>query len=81
MTTETIDAPMPGVFYRRPDPDEDVFAEEGEEVSAGDTVCMIGVMKNFHELQTEVDGTVTAFLVDNEQEVEAGQALVEIEVE
>lgn len=81
MTTETIDAPMPGVFYRRPDPDEEVFVEEGDEVAAGETVCMIGVMKNFHELQAESDGTIVAFLVENEEEVEAGEALIEIEVE
>jgi acetyl-CoA carboxylase biotin carboxyl carrier protein len=42
--TVTVEAPMPGVFYRRPDPDEPVFAEEGDEVAAGDKVALIGVM-------------------------------------
>lgn len=75
----TIEAPMPGVFYRRPDPDEPVFVEEGDEVSAGETVALIGVMKNFHDITAETDGVVESFLVDNEAEVEAGDALVTLE--
>jgi len=72
---DTIEAPMPGVFYRRPDPDEPTFAEEGEEVSAGDTVALIGVMKNFHDVTVDRDGVIDSFLVENETEVQAGDAL------
>jgi acetyl-CoA carboxylase biotin carboxyl carrier protein len=74
--TVTVEAPMPGVFYRRPDPDEPVFAEEGDEVAAGDKVALIGVMKNFHDVTVDTDGVVTEFLVDNESEVEAGDSLL-----
>jgi acetyl-CoA carboxylase biotin carboxyl carrier protein len=81
MTTETIEAPMPGVFYRRPEPDEDVFVEEGDTVEAGDPVCMIGVMKNFHKIQAESGGTVAEIPVENEAEVDAGDALVRIDSE
>jgi acetyl-CoA carboxylase biotin carboxyl carrier protein len=75
----TIEAPMPGVFYRRPDPDEPVFAETGDEVEEGDKVALIGVMKNFHDITVDTRGIVTEFLVENETEVEAGDALVTIE--
>lgn len=75
----TIEAPMPGVFYRRPDPDEPVFAEEGDEVEEDDPVAVIGVMKNFHDVTADTDGTITSFLVDNEEEVEAGDALLTID--
>lgn len=77
----TITAPMPGVFYRRPDPDEPVFVEEGDEVEAGDVVGLIGVMKNFHDITAEEDGTVVEFFAENESEVDAGDDLVEIETE
>ncbi len=76
---ETIDAPMPGVFYRRPDPDEPVFAEEGDEVSADETVGLIGVMKTFHDIEPGTDCVVASFEADNETEVEAGDTLVTIE--
>jgi acetyl-CoA carboxylase biotin carboxyl carrier protein len=77
--TTTIEAPMPGVFYRRPDPDDPVFVEEGDDVEAGEKVALIGVMKNFHDITTETDGVLAEFLVENETEVEAGDALAVVE--
>ncbi|MDX6379651.1 MAG: acetyl-CoA carboxylase biotin carboxyl carrier protein [Rubrobacteraceae bacterium] len=79
MASNTIKAQMPGTFYRRPDPDSDAYVEEGDEVSAGDTVGLIEVMKSFHEVKTEVDGTISKFLVENEDAIDAGQDLVELE--
>lgn len=75
----TISAPMPGVFYRRPDPDDPVFAEEGEAVEAGEVIGLIGVMKNFHDVTAEQAGTVVAFHAENESEVDTGDALVDID--
>lgn len=74
----TIEAPMPGVFYRRPDPDEEFFVEEGDQIGKGDVVAMIGVMKNFNEIKADVDGVVKQIFVENEAEIEAGQDLIEI---
>jgi acetyl-CoA carboxylase biotin carboxyl carrier protein len=62
-----------------PDPESDVYVNEGDEVSAGDTVGLIEVMKSFHEVKAEEDGTVSKFLVENEDAVDAGQDLVELE--
>jgi acetyl-CoA carboxylase biotin carboxyl carrier protein len=70
---------MPGTFYRRPDPESDPFVEEGDEVSAGDTIGLIEVMKSFHEVKTEEDGKVSRFLVESEDAVDAGQELAELE--
>jgi acetyl-CoA carboxylase biotin carboxyl carrier protein len=70
---------MPGTFYRRPDPESDFYVEEGEQVSAGDTVGLIEVMKSFHEVKAEEEGTIARFLVGNEEAVDAGQDLVEME--
>ena len=77
--TKTVKAQMPGTFYRRPDPDSDFYVEEGESVSAGDTLGLIEVMKSFHEVKAEEDGTVTRFLVENEAAVDAGQDLLEMD--
>ncbi len=79
MAKNTVKAPMPGTFYRAPDPESDPYVQEGDEVSAGDTVGLIEVMKNFHEVQVEEDGTISKFLVENEGAVDAGQDLVELE--
>ncbi len=79
MAGKTVKAQMPGTFYRRPDPESDVYANEGDEVSAGDTVGIIEVMKSFHEVKAEESGTISKFLVENEDAVDAGQDLVELE--
>ena len=76
---KTVKAQMPGTFYRRPDPDSDLYVEEGGAVSAGDTVGLIEVMKSFHEVKAEEDGTVSKFLVESEDAVDAGQDLLEME--
>ncbi len=76
---KTVKAQMPGTFYRRPDPDSDVYVEEGDHVSAGDTIGLIEVMKSFHEVKAQEDGTISRFLVESEDAVDAGQDLVELE--
>ncbi|MGH3145624.1 MAG: acetyl-CoA carboxylase [Rubrobacter sp.] len=76
---KTVKAQMPGTFYRQPDPESDVYVEEGDQVSAGDTVGLIEVMKSFHEVKAEESGTISRFLVENEVAVDAGQDLVELE--
>ena len=52
---------MPGTFYRRPDPESDPYFEEGDQVSAGDTVGLIEVMKSFHEVKAEEEGTIARY--------------------
>ena len=79
MADKTVRAQMPGTFYRRPDPESDPYAEEGDQVSVGDTVGLIEVMKSFHEVMAEEEGTIARFLVENEEAVHAGQDLVEME--
>ena len=79
MADKVVRAQMPGTFYRSPDPESDPYANEGDEVSAGDTVGLIEVMKSFHEVKAEEDGTISKFLVENEDAVDAGQDLVELE--
>lgn len=70
---------MPGVFYRKPDPDEPPFFDEGDHIQEGDIVALVGVMKSFHDITADGAGEITEFLVDHEEEVAAGQELVVVE--
>jgi acetyl-CoA carboxylase biotin carboxyl carrier protein len=79
LADKTVRAQMPGTFYRRPDPDSDPYVNEGDSISAGDTVGLIEVMKSFHEVKAEDDGTVSKFLVEDEEAVDAGQDVLELE--
>jgi acetyl-CoA carboxylase biotin carboxyl carrier protein len=71
-----IRAQIPGIFYRRPDPDSDAFVEEGGTIEAGAVVGLIEVMKQFHEV---VAGTVIGFEVENEGAISPGDVVARIE--
>jgi acetyl-CoA carboxylase biotin carboxyl carrier protein len=76
-----VTAPMPGTFYRRPHPDEPPFVQVGDRVSAGDTVCIIEVMKQFSEVAAGAAGVISDIKVDNEAAVRAGQVLVVVDTD
>lgn len=78
--TKSIISPIPGVFYRRPSPEEDVYVKEGEHVKAGDVIGLVEVMKNFHEIKADTDGTLVRFTVENEEVVDAGGEIAIIEI-
>ena len=71
-----VRAPMLGTFYRAPSPGEKPFVEVGQHVKAGDTVCLIEVMKLFNSIGAGVDGTVVAIPAQNGALVEYNQPLV-----
>jgi acetyl-CoA carboxylase biotin carboxyl carrier protein len=79
MARHEVLTPVPGTFYRRPDPDSDTFVSEGGEVASGDTVGLVEIMKNFQNVEAEVGGTLVEFLVENEDAVQAGQAVAVID--
>jgi biotin carboxyl carrier protein len=79
MARHEVLTPVPGTFYRRPDPDSEPFLHDGDAVSIGDTVGLVEIMKNFQEVEAEVGGTLVEFLVGNEDAVEAGQAVAVID--
>ena len=80
MAEHTIKSPYPGTFYRRPNPDSKPYVAEGDQVSSGDVVGLVEIMKNFHEIKAETDGLVERFLVENEAAVEAGQDILAVRV-
>jgi len=70
---QTIKSPLPGIFYRRPNPQSDPYVKEGDHVRPGDIVGLVEVMKSFFEVKAEETGTIQRFLVENEEAVSAGQ--------
>lgn len=79
MAIKTIQAPIPGIFYRRSAPGEPPFKNNGDSVAVGDTLGLIEVMKNFTPVQAEYPGRIVRFIADNEEPIMAGQPLVEID--
>lgn len=75
----TVKSPMVGTFYRSSSPGAKAFAEVGDTIKAGDTICIIEAMKILNEIEADKSGTVTQILCDNGQAVEYGQPLFVIE--
>ena len=73
-----VEAPMVGTFYSSPSPDAEPFVKVGDEVNAGDTLCIIEAMKMMNQIEAEVSGRIAAIQVQNGEPVEFGQRLFAI---
>ncbi len=69
---------LPGIFYRKPSPEEPEFKSDGDTVAVGDVIGLIEVMKTFHELKADSAGTIDKFLLENEDPVTAGQPVLDL---
>ncbi|MFZ1879122.1 MAG: biotin/lipoyl-containing protein [Gaiellaceae bacterium] len=74
-----VESPMVGTFYRAPAPGSAPFVEEGDAVSAGQTLCILEAMKLMNEVKSEVEAVVRKVHVANADPVEYGQLLFELE--
>ena len=68
-------SPMVGTYYEAAAPGADPFVRIGDEVQAGDTLCIIEAMKMMNQIEADVAGRVTAILVTSGEPVEFGQPL------
>ena len=73
-----IRSPMPGTFYSAPDPESTSFVNIGDNVNAGDTICIVEAMKIMNEIQVEESGIIEEILVDNSSPVEFDQVLFKL---
>ena len=70
-----VKSPMVGTFYRSASPGAKAFVDVGQNVSAGETLCIIEAMKLLNEIEADKEGVIKAVLVENGQPVEFGQPL------
>ncbi len=75
----TVKSPMIGTFYRASGPDKAPFANVGDTISKGSTLCIIEAMKLFNEIESEVSGKIVKVLVDDASPVEYDQPLFLVE--
>jgi len=74
-----IKSPTPGTFYTSPSPDAPQFVTVGSRVTPSTVVCVIEAMKIFNEIQAECSGVIAEVLVQNQQPVEWGQVLFNVD--
>lgn len=78
LTGHVVRSPMVGTFYRAASPTSASFAEVGQKVKKGDTLCIVEAMKMMNQIECDKDGTVGEILVENGQPVEFDQPLFTI---
>jgi len=76
---KAITSPMVGTFYKASSPDSQPFVTLGQEVKAGDVVCIIEAMKLMNEIESEFSGKIIEICVEDGQPVEFGQTLFYVE--
>lgn len=74
-----VEAPLVGIFYSSPTPEEPPFVEVGQKVHKGDTLCIIEAMKTMNEISAPCDGAITRIFLQNGDMVEYKQLICVIE--
>ena len=74
----TVKSPIVGTFYESPAPGSLPFVKAGDQVAAGQVVCIIEAMKLMNEIESDASGEIVKILVNNGQPVEYGQPLFSI---
>jgi len=76
-----VKAPMAGVFYRRPAPDEPPYVELGSPVETKQTLGLLETMKVFQKLKSPAAGRVAGIAAHDGNPVSDGALLFVIETE
>ncbi|HTD30123.1 MAG TPA: acetyl-CoA carboxylase biotin carboxyl carrier protein [Steroidobacteraceae bacterium] len=74
-----ITAPMVGTFYASPSPGAKPFVEIGDEIKAGQVLCIIEAMKMMNQIEADKSGRIASIMARNGDPVEFGQPLFVVE--
>ena len=75
---EVVSAPLVGVFYAAPAPEEPPYVTAGAQVKKGDTLCLIEAMKMMSEVPAPADCVVEEILAQDGEAVGMGAPLFRI---
>lgn len=75
---EVVAAPLVGVFYAAPAPEEPPYVTAGAQVKKGDTLCLIEAMKMMSEVPAPADCVVEEVLAQDGEAVGVGAPLFRI---
>lgn len=75
---DLVTAPLVGVFYAAPSPEEPPYVTPGASVKKGDTLCLIEAMKMMSEVPAPADCVVEEVLVRDGEAVGVGAPLFRI---
>jgi biotin carboxyl carrier protein len=74
-----VRAPMSGIFYRKPAPDQPPFVEVGDRVKKRQVLALLETMKVFQKVRSPSDGRIVEIIAQNESPVRDNDPLFVIE--
>ncbi len=74
-----VRAPMSGVFYRRPAPDQPAYVEVGDTIKKKQVLALLETMKVYQKIKAPADGKIIEIVVDNESPLADGDLILVIE--
>ena len=75
-----VKAPMSGVFYKRPSPDEAAYVEVGDRVKKKQVLGLLETMKVFQKVKSPVNGTILEIVAEDETPLRDEDLMFIIEV-
>ena len=70
-----IPSPIVGTYYECPSPGSPPFVKVGDQVDAGQVLCIVEAMKLMNEIESDVAGEIVKLMAKNGQPIEYGQPL------
>ncbi len=70
-----VKSPIVGTFYEAPSPGAPPFVKVGDNVEAGQVLCIVEAMKLLNEIESDMAGEIVKKLATNGQPIEYGQEL------
>ena len=75
-----VRAPMSGVFYRRPAPDQPSYVEVGDTVKKKQVLALLETMKVFQKVKCPVNGKILEIVPQSETPLKDDDLMFIIEV-
>ena len=75
-----VRAPMSGVFFRKPSPDEAPYVEVGDTVKKKQVLGLLETMKVYQKIKCPVNGKVVEILPESESPLKDDELIFVIEV-
>ncbi|MEJ2726924.1 MAG: acetyl-CoA carboxylase biotin carboxyl carrier protein subunit [Deltaproteobacteria bacterium] len=74
-----VRAPMSGVFYRKPTPDDPPYVEVGETVEKKQVLALLETMKVFQKVKSPASGKIVEIIPQNESALKDNDLMFIIE--
>jgi len=76
-----IKAPIAGVFYRNPSPEDPPYVKVDDLVKKKQVLCLLETMKVFQKIKSPTDGKIVEIIAQNEDPVADSAVLLILETE